>query len=150
MSYSDKKIVYTLVIGAGPEKVWQALTTSEFTRQYWAGAEFESDWRKGSQVTSRYNGEIELSGEILEADPPRRLSYTWKDAHWPDLSPMRVVFEIEPVQGLSILTVVHDRFEDGELGEEAWQALTGGWPYVLSGLKTLLETGKPLGFDFGR
>lgn len=74
---SKPQFVYVSYIETSPEKLWEALTSSEFTRQYWFGAEIRSDWKVGSPFALLLDGEITDSGEILEADPPRRLSYSF-------------------------------------------------------------------------
>jgi uncharacterized protein YndB with AHSA1/START domain len=138
---SKPQFVYVSYIETTPEKLWEALTSSEFTRQYWFGAEVQSDWKVGSPFALMLDGEVTDSGEILEADPPRRLSYSFKHQKFEELrgEPIsRVVFTIELVR----LTVLHDGFVEGGkyLG-----AVSNGWPAILSQLKSLLETGKLLG-----
>lgn len=141
---SKPQFVYVSYIETTPEQLWQALTSSEFTRQYWFGAEVRSDWMVGSPFALSLDGEITDSGEILEADPPRRLSYSFKHHKYEELrhEPIsRVVFTIEPFGAVVRLTVLHDGFVEGGkyLG-----AVSNGWPAILSQLKSLLETGKPL------
>lgn len=75
---SKPQFVYVSYIETTPEKLWEALTSSEFTRQYWFGAEVRSDWKVGSPFALTLDGEVTDSGEILEADPPRHLSYSFK------------------------------------------------------------------------
>jgi uncharacterized protein YndB with AHSA1/START domain len=85
-----------------------------------------------------------VDGKVIEADPPRRLVHTWRAAYSPDTAadrPSRVTWTIEPVGAICKLTVLHDDF-DGET--KTWKSTANGWPVVLSGLKTLLETGEPL------
>jgi uncharacterized protein YndB with AHSA1/START domain len=137
---SKPQFVYVTYIETTPEKLWEAVTSSEFTRQYWFGAEVKSDWKVGSPFALMLDGSITDSGEILEADPPRRLSYSFKHQKYEELrnEPIsRVVFE--PFGALVRLTVLHDGFIEGGkyLG-----AVSNGWPAILSGLKSLLETGK--------
>ena len=150
---------YTTYIKTTPERLWQALTEPAFTRRYWMGMEFETDWKPGSEMTIHHAGVALKDPEqrVLEADPPRRLSYTWNKmtpefaATWgldPDFVARlqaerrsKVTFEIEPLGALVKLTVIHDDLEAGSLTLES---ISGGWPAVLSGLKTLLETGEPL------
>jgi uncharacterized protein YndB with AHSA1/START domain/DNA-binding transcriptional ArsR family regulator len=137
--------VFVVFIRATPERVWEAITTSDFTLRYYYSSTVESDWSAGSPYAYKTQGEPAIVGEVLESDPPRRLVSTF-DARWdqevaPD-PPSRITWEIEPVgEGLSKLTVVHDGFE----AETAtYQSIGGGMPFILSGLKTLLETGRPL------
>ncbi|MBR0741803.1 SRPBCC family protein [Bradyrhizobium liaoningense] len=141
---SKPEFVYVTYIETTAEELWQALTSSEFTKQYWFGAEVRSDWKVGSRFALLLDGEVTDSGEILEADPPRRLSYSFKHHKFEELrgEPIsRVVFTLEPFGPLVRLTVLHDGFVEGGkyLG-----AVSNGWPAILSGLKSLLERGKVL------
>jgi uncharacterized protein YndB with AHSA1/START domain len=133
--------VYSVFIRATPEQVWDAITKAEFTQQYFFGARIEvRDGRRFSTV-----GDTSWDEEVLEADPPRRLVHGWTSAYDPEAAaeePSRVTWEIEPQDGgVTKLTVVHDQLEGAPKTAES---VAGGWMYVLSGLKTLLETGKPL------
>jgi uncharacterized protein YndB with AHSA1/START domain len=141
---SKPQFVYVTYIETTPEKLWRALTSSEFTARYWFGAEVRSDWAIGSPFALLMDGEATDSGEILEADPPRRLSYSFKHHKFAELRDeptSRVVFTLEPFGNLVKLTLLHDGFVEGGkyLG-----AISNGWPAILSGLKSLLETGKVL------
>lgn len=148
---------YTTYIKTTPELLWQALTDPAFTKRYWK-TEFETDWQAGSPMTWHVRGVTIADAEqvVLEADPPRRLSYTWH-TFTPELAEVvglgdevaaealreprsKVTFEIEPAGELSKLTVLHEGFEPGStvLG-----LISGGWPRVLSDLKTFLETEEP-------
>jgi uncharacterized protein YndB with AHSA1/START domain/biotin operon repressor len=156
MSRTD--FVYVTYIESTPEKVWQALTDPAFTKRYW-GAELKSDWLVGSPLLWREgDGEYEdMDQVILESDPPRRLSYSWHNYQtkhaalfgWDDekLAQLqkekrsKVIFEIEPAGSTVKLTVRHEGF-DSET--EMLKAISGGWPAILSSLKTLLETGEAL------
>ena len=133
--------VYSIVIKATPEQVWDAITKPEFTQQYFHGVRVEL--RDGRRLSAM--GDMEWDEEVLEADPPRRLVHTWVSYYDPEMAaeePSRVAWEIEPQDGgLTKLTVVHDRLEGAPKTAES---VSGGWMFVLSGLKTLLETGKPL------
>jgi uncharacterized protein YndB with AHSA1/START domain len=133
--------IYSVFIRATPEQIWDAITKAEFTQQYFFGARIEvRDGRRFSAV-----GEAEWDEEVLEADPPRKLVHGWISAYDSELAAedsSRVTWEIEPQDGgFSKLTVVHDQLEGAPKTAES---VAGGWMYVLSGLKTLLETGKPL------
>jgi uncharacterized protein YndB with AHSA1/START domain len=143
--------VYAIYIAATAEAVWKALLDGEFTRQYWEH-ENVSDWVPGSSWEHRrIDGErqVVVLGEVLEASPPHRLVITWaepadrirKDRH------SRVTFEIESLDGMVRLTVTHD---DLESGTDLERRITRGWPRVLSSLKSLLETGRPLKTWAGR
>ncbi|MFC7527936.1 ArsR/SmtB family transcription factor [Actinoplanes sp. GCM10030250] len=149
---------YTTYIATTPEKLWEALTDPAFTRQYW-GAEFTTDWKPGSAMTWTENGVTIEDPEqvVLEADPGRRLAYTWHtftpefaaahgfDADWLAAATVgsrsKVVFDIEPQGSVVKLTVTHDDFDPANV---AFQGLAEGWVPLLSSLKTLLETGEPL------
>ena len=142
---SQPKQVYEIFINATPERVWQGITDGELTKQYYYGGAVRSDLTVGSAFTYFDDaGTMLLAGEILEIDPPRRLvttfSAVWDPATAGD-RPSRITYEIEPQGPLTKLTMLHDDF-DGETA--TYKAVAGGWSYVLSGLKTLLETGKPM------
>ena len=133
--------VYNVYILATPEQIWDAITKSEFTQQYFYGARIDvHDGRRFCSI-----GDTEWDEEVLEADPPRRLVHGWVSAYDPDLAAeeqSRVSWEIEPQDGgITKLTVVHDQLE---AAPKTAKNVAGGWMYILSGLKTLLETGKPL------
>ena len=133
--------VYSVFIKATPEQVWDAITRPEFTQQYFYGARIEL---RGDRRFSAI-GDTEWDEEVLEAEPPSRLVHRFVAAYDPDMAaeePSRVTWEIEPQEGgISKLTVVHDQLETAPKTAES---VAGGWMYILSGLKTLLETGKPL------
>ncbi|MGD0198456.1 MAG: SRPBCC domain-containing protein [Solirubrobacteraceae bacterium] len=136
--------VFEIYIKASPERVWEAITDGELRKRYSFGVGTESDWRSGSPYKSGVPGRVEIAeGENLEVDPPRRLVQSFK-ALWSEEvkaeGDSRVTWEIEPVGEDSVkLTVIHDR-----LAPNANSQLYGGWPMILSGLKTLLETGEDL------
>jgi uncharacterized protein YndB with AHSA1/START domain/DNA-binding transcriptional ArsR family regulator len=151
------EFVYVTYIQSTPERVWEALTDPKFTARYW-GRTYDTDWEKGSRYGLIQSGVRIDDPEqvILEADPPRRLSYTWHTVSpeladalgWSDefftrlaAEPRsRVTFEIEPEPDDSVrLTVIHEGFEEGSAMLES---ISGGWPRVLASLKTLLETGE--------
>jgi len=133
--------VYSVFIRATPDQIWEAITTPEFTQKYFFGARIEL--RGGRRLSAM--GDSEWDEEVLEADPPTRLVHHWISPWDPDLAaeePSRVTWEIEPQDGgITKLTVVHDQLESAPKTAES---VAGGWMFVLSGLKTLLETGKPL------
>jgi len=133
--------VYSIFIRATAEQVWDAITKPEFTQRYFFGARIELRGGRRFSVI----GDREWDEEVLEADPPRRLVHQWTSAYNPELAaeePSRVTWEIEPQEGgITKLTVVHDRLEGAPKTAES---VAGGWMLVLSGLKTLLETGEPL------
>ena len=133
--------VYVTYIYSTSQKVWDALTKPEFAKRYWFHYNV-SDWKKGSRWEHQHgddSGKIMIDGTVLETDPPRKLVITWTR---PDKSkePSRVTFDIaDDDSGLVRLTVTHDQLEH----DPAMAAsVSGGWPKVLSNLKSLLETGK--------
>jgi uncharacterized protein YndB with AHSA1/START domain/DNA-binding transcriptional ArsR family regulator len=153
------EFVYTTYIRTTPEKLWRALTAPAFTRQYW-GVTLESDWKTGSAVTWEQFGVAVADPEqvVLESDPYRRLAYTWhtmtpefaKAAGLDDETlaaitaerrRSKVGFDLEPEGELVKLTVVHDGFDPGST---MLRLLSGGWPRVLSDLKTFVETSPEL------
>jgi uncharacterized protein YndB with AHSA1/START domain len=141
---SKPEFVYVTYIETTPEKLWEALISNEFSRQYWFGTDVRSDWRVGAPFALLTDGTTTDVGEILEFDPPRRLSYTFTHVLKEELrneQPTKVVFAIEQ-HGKSVkLTLTHEGFEGaGKLLD----AISNGWPAILSGLKSLLETGTAL------
>ncbi len=141
---SKPSFVYVTYIATTPEKLWQALTQSAFTQQYWSSIGIESDWSIGAPVRLVSEGVVHNKGEVLACEPFRRLSYTWHvEFHevFRKEKPSRVTFEIEPVGAEVKLTVTHDTFEPGS---KVLEAVSNGWPAVLSSLKSLLETGRAL------
>jgi len=137
--------VYQVFIKATPERIWEAITNPEFTTKYFYGARIEvtPEWRR---TYAPDGGDSWGEGAVTEFEPPRRLVHEWRSGYNPELSaeePSRVTWEIEPQDGgLSLLTVVHDRLEGAP--KTAASVAGPGWMMVLSGLKTLLETGEPL------
>jgi uncharacterized protein YndB with AHSA1/START domain len=136
---------YVTYIASTPEKVWSALMDVEMTTQYWK-AENVSDWKPGSRWEHREpwkGGKTKLVGRVVEHVPPHRLVVTWAFPadEGNDEKHSRVTYEIESVKNIVRLTVTHDRLEPGSAMLEG---ITDGWPKVLAGLKTLLETGKSL------
>jgi len=134
--------VFEIYIKTTPERLWKALTDTEMRRKYTFGAVVTSDWTPGSRYEGTGMGTPILEGENLEVDPPRRLVQSFR-ALWDDdvksEGTSRVTYEIEPIGDSCRLTVTHDQLREG-----ANNQLFGGWPMVLSGLKTLLETGELL------
>jgi uncharacterized protein YndB with AHSA1/START domain len=139
--------VYCLFIKASPEQVWEAITKPEFTARYFYGSIFETTWETGAPLAGWATDRSQqyVDGEVLEATPPSRLVTTWRALYDPDTAAephSRVTWEIEPAsEGITKLTVVHDELE---AAPKTAASVAGGWMYVLSGLKTLLETGEPL------
>ena len=138
---SKPVFVYVTYIASTPEKVFKALTSTEATTKYWFGNAVTSDWKVGSPMTFHREGDLKVEGRILENDPPRRLSYTFRSMHEPHNGkekPSRVVFDLEQQRGQVKLTVTHDDFIEGS---KVFESISNGWPLVLSNLKSLLETG---------
>jgi len=137
------ELVYTTYIRTTPEKLWNAITNPEFTRQYWGGNENVSDWKPGSKwahVTSDEQHVVRIVGKVVESVPPKRLVLTWADpSDVADVS--RVTFQIEAVDGEVRLDVIHGEFMPGS---DMVNKVSGGWPRVLSSLKSFLETGQAL------
>ena len=136
--------VFEIYIKTTPERLWEAITDDQMRRKYSFGVGVSSDWTPGSSIETSHPGAgIAIGeGEILEADPPLRLVHSFR-ALWSDEvkreGTSRVTWEIEPVGDSCRLTLTHD-----QLREHANSELYGGWPMILSGLKTLLETGETL------
>ncbi len=140
------ELVYVTYIRSTPQKVWDAITQPEFTRQYWGGNANVSDWKTGSEWkhVSKAN-ETWVTGEVVESNPYKRLVLSWADPD--DLNDVsRVTFEIEPLEDEVRLTVTHDDFK---VGSEMAGKVSKGWPHVLSSLKSFLETGTGLKIGCG-
>ncbi len=142
------EFVYVIVIAQPPERVWEGLTTAEFTKQYWHRTEVDSDFKVGSPIRfMTASGTVGAEGEILEVEYPSKLSYSWQFPNNPDTRDepsSRVTFRLEPVAAGTKLTVCHDRFP---VDSKMFELVQGGWPLVLCGLKTLLETGAAIDFS---
>ena len=140
--------VYQVFIRATPEQIWEAITKPEFTVRYFHGSHVDAELRPGGKFWYHSPDRSKLwgDGKVLECDPPRRLVATWHalwDDELADEEPSRVTWEIEPQEGgYCELTVVHDQLDGSP--KTAQQVSGAGWMFVLSGLKTLLETGEPL------
>jgi uncharacterized protein YndB with AHSA1/START domain len=143
MTNAKPDFVYTTYIKTTPEKLWAAITTPEFARQYWGGHENVSDWKKGSgwkHADSKNSGDVRIIGKILESNPPKHLVLTWADPNdTPDES--RVTFEIVAAGDMVRLNVIHGNFKPGSIMAPK---VALGWPLVLSSLKSFLETGKAI------
>jgi uncharacterized protein YndB with AHSA1/START domain len=141
---ANNAFVYVTYIRTTPDKLWEALTKPEFNRQYWFGAHQETDWTVGSSWKLVFaDGRVADAGEVLEINPPRRLVLKWRNEFRPELKAdgyTRCTFEIEPEGEVVKLTVTHEADHPHKLLE----SVASGWPRVLSGLKSLLETGKGL------
>ncbi|MFB6415122.1 MULTISPECIES: SRPBCC family protein [Bradyrhizobium] len=136
--------VYTIYIVSTPEKVWEALTSAEFSREYFSGFAVEMEPKLGGTFIVRApDGSEHISGEVFEYDPPRKLTVTW-NVNWPSLVEKLgitvVTYEIEPA-GEAVRVTLSQR-HDRPLSEDILSGGRTGWPAILSGLKSLLETGK--------
>jgi uncharacterized protein YndB with AHSA1/START domain len=139
-------LVYTIYIASTPEKVWQALTSAEFSQRYFFGNSVEVDLRVGGAYIVRTpDGALHISGEVIECEPDRKLTVTF-NVNWPalleKLGPTLVTYEIEPAGDAVRLTLTeaHDR----PISDDILSGGRSGWPAILSSLKSLLETGAPL------
>jgi uncharacterized protein YndB with AHSA1/START domain len=136
--------VYQVFISASAEQIWEAITTPEFTSKYFYGARIEN--REGRRIAFGPNDEVWGDEPVLESEPPHRLVHEWRSRYDEEMAaeePSRVTWEIEEKDGgVSLLTVTHDQLEGAP--KTAASVYGQGWMYVLSGLKTLLETGRPL------
>jgi uncharacterized protein YndB with AHSA1/START domain/DNA-binding transcriptional ArsR family regulator len=146
-SVDRPKQVYQVFIKALPEQVWDAVTKPEFTTRYYYNTFLKTDLTVGSPFTYTFGdgGPPIVEGQVLASDPPRRLVHTYRSLWGPlaEDAPTRVTWELEALPGdVTKLTVIHDDF-DGETATYKGLA-SGGWTWILSNLKTLLETGEPL------
>jgi uncharacterized protein YndB with AHSA1/START domain/DNA-binding transcriptional ArsR family regulator len=142
--------VHVVHIRTTPERLWDALTRPEHSRQYYYGTEIVSDLTVGSsleyhKIKPDGGRETLVRGKVLEADPPRRLVHSFSFTKMGD-EPTRVTYELEPMGDLVKLTLTHEGF-DGET--ETYKMVRGGWGPIFDGLKTYLETGRPLEFPKG-
>lgn len=138
----NSSFVYVTYIRTTPERLWSALTTPEFARQYWRGARPEADWKLGgSWKLILPDGRVADEGEIVAFEPSKRLSIRWRNEFMPDFKAegwSLCTMEIEPAGEAVKLTVSHSM---GREGSKFIDAVSGGWPQILSNLKSLLETG---------
>jgi len=141
---SAEEFVYVTYVRTTPERLWDALTKPEFTRAYWYGVWHDCDWKKGSSWKLMIpDGSVGDSGEVLEIDRPRKLVLSWRN-EFTDMKSegySRATFGLEATGGVVKLTVRH---EIDKKGSKLIEAVSEGWPSILSSLKTLLETGKAL------
>ncbi len=142
---STQSTIYVTYIATTPQKCWQAVTTAEFTRQYFFGRSVQSEWKVGADIIYRMDdGRVDVQGKILQCDPPHFVRFTWRVdwieelRHLPDSI---VSYKIEPAgEGVVRFMMVEEHPEpiDARLLEGG----RSGWPLILSGLKSVLETGK--------
>jgi uncharacterized protein YndB with AHSA1/START domain len=142
---AESRFVYVTYIRTTPERLWQALTDPEFTRRYWAETWQDCAWQPGTSWKLMIpDGRVGDSGQVVEIVPQRRLVLTWRNEFKPELreeGESRVTFELEG-QGEAVkLIVTH---ESDRPGSKLIEAVSQGWPHILSSLKSLLETGESL------
>jgi uncharacterized protein YndB with AHSA1/START domain len=142
---ADSRFVYVTYIRTTPEKLWQALTDPEFTRKYWCSTWQDCQWKPGSSWKIMMpDGRVADSGEILEIEPHRKLVLKWRNEFIPELHAegySRLTYQIEPMPDSVKLTVIHEIDKTESILIEK---VSGGWPHILSSLKSLLETGDSL------
>jgi DNA-binding transcriptional ArsR family regulator len=136
--------VYEIYIRTTAKRLWEALTSGEMTRRYFHRTRIESDWRVGSPVVfRREDGSVAVEGVVKACDPPRVLEHTWNvryDEERAGEEPSLVRWEIEQLEGSCRLTLLHSFQEESK----TYLEVKGGWTEILSSLKSLLETGRPL------
>lgn len=140
--------VFQVFIRTTPEKLWQAVTSGDFTQQYYFGSRIDSTWESGAPYNYSHPGGLLVSGEIIECSPPLRLVTTFVPHYVPGAAeaspPSKVTWEIEPRGALCKLTVTHEAIDPAN---PSTPGMFEGWSLILSGLKTLLETGEALPAD---
>jgi uncharacterized protein YndB with AHSA1/START domain len=139
---AESTFVYVTYIRTTPEELWSALTDAEFMKQYWFGTHCESEWTAGSPWKMVYpDGRITDMGEIVESEPPRRLVIRWRNEFKPELKAegeSLCTMELEPVGAAVKLSITHTIEREHS---KLIVAVSGGWPKIISNLKSLLETG---------
>ncbi len=143
---SKPRLVNQIIINAPPERVWAAITTPEFTARYYYGSTLKTDLSVGSPFTYHMpNGAPIVEGEVVLSDPPNRLVHTYHSL-WPPMNedaPTKVTWELASMPGgVTRVTVVHEDFQEETATYQGMQS--GGWAWILSNMKTLLETGEPM------
>lgn len=145
MSKPESRFVYVTYIKTTPEKLWHALTNDEFSRQFWLGNHIKADWKQGGDwKIVRPDGSFADTGQIVEFKPMSRLAIRWQHEMTPELKAegwSLCTMEIEPADEVLKLTITHsiEREQSKLIG-----AVSGGWPRILSNLKSVLETGAPI------
>ncbi len=137
---SKPEFIYVTYVETTPEKLWQALTDGDFTERYWFAHRVASDWNVGSSYQFTLEGEKRLEGKVLISDPPRRLSYSWNGCaeEFRRERTSRVTFDLEPRGKVVKLTLTHDNLDEAGV---TFRGIAEGWPMVLAGLKSVLESG---------
>jgi uncharacterized protein YndB with AHSA1/START domain len=150
--------VYATYIRTTPEKLWEALTSGDFSVKYWMGFRFEAELKAGGRLRilppKGREEKGDHAGEVLECDPPRKLVYTWNMKDAPELARKRnglsrVTYELTPMGPQVRLRLIHENLlpEDLEKSPDTFKGINNGWPAVLSSLKSLLETGEAISFS---
>jgi uncharacterized protein YndB with AHSA1/START domain len=140
---NKSEFVYVTYIRTTPEKLWSAVTHPDFMKQYWFGMHFETDWKAGASWQLVFpDGRVADTGEIVEVDPLKRLVLKWRNEFRPELKAegyASCTIQLEPMADAVKLTISHvmDRAESKLI-----EAVSGGWPRILSNLKSILETGE--------
>jgi uncharacterized protein YndB with AHSA1/START domain len=150
-SRPERDFVYTTYIAAPPEKLWQALTEPAYTRLYFFGMEFDSDWRPQSELLAAGSDGVKKRwGQVLRYEAPKVLAYTFDGpAHGQAPGrPTVATFELQPHGGGTKLTLTHSQLQAQDLDprRDTFAGLNNGWPAILSSLKSLMETGRPYEF----
>ncbi len=145
---TENSFIYVTYIATTPEKLWEALTNSKYTEQYFFGSSIQSNWQEGSEITYSRNGQVSDYGKILKIDHNRVLSYTWTyfGEGVEEKQPSHVTFELKPMKETVKLTLRHENLQPGDLvdRDDTFEGLNNGWPAIISNLKSLLETEKTL------
>jgi len=141
---------YVTYISSTPEKVWEALTKTEHTEQYFFGTAIQSDWQVGSRVEYS-RGELTDFGEILIYEPNQKMTYTWESVGDPiqRAEPSVVTFQVQEMNANVVkLTLIHENLQENDFVKDtnAFEGFNNGWPFILSNLKTYLETSKTMEF----
>lgn len=142
---AETTFVYVTYIRTTPEALWEALTQPEFTRAYWGGVWHDCSWEPGASWELKFaDGRVADKGEVVEIRKPERLVLRWRNEFMPEMKAegdSTCVFELEPADEMVRLTITHS---NQVAGSRFIGAVSAGWPMILSSLKSLLETGKPL------
>jgi len=143
MSTNTSTHVYQIILNSTPKSVWKALTDGEMTQKYFFGSRVESDWKAGSvyRYKDAQSGGLTSDGKIVEISPQSHLKMTFKPAWLPDAGPSTLSWDLQALDSLTMLKLTHSDIDDATF--EAAQ-MEVGWIFVLSSLKTLLETGNGL------
>ncbi|MDW7615951.1 SRPBCC family protein [Peribacillus simplex] len=142
--------VYPIYIATTPEKLWDALTSGEFTKKYHFGCQIKSSFQEGATVTYLLeNGRITNHGNVLKCEPLHLLSFTWNTTgdETPREDPTRVTFQLQSMDDSTVkLTLTHEELLETDFvyGDNTFKGINNGWPAILCNLKSLLETGRTL------